>query len=99
MLQHQQQLLQKVFEQQEEMKFQQRVLSQNLTKLEEEFHSSSCSSSPAASRKTKKRVNRDVTVSKPYSNCTIYNYIDELINSLCRTRLPLFMTALKKDFS
>ena len=99
MLQHQQELLQKMFEQQEEMKFQQKVLSQKLTKLEEEFHSSSCSSSPAAFRKTKNRVTRDLTVSKTYSNCTIYNYIDELINSLCRTRLPLFTTALKKDFS
>ena len=47
MLQQQQALLQKVLQQQEEMKVQQSVLSQKLAKLEDEIHSSSCSSSPA----------------------------------------------------
>ena len=57
MLQQQQALLQKVLQQQEEMKAQQSVLSK---KLEDEIHSSSCSSSPV-SRKGKNRVTRDLT--------------------------------------
>ena len=46
MLHQQLALLQKVLQQQEEMKAQQSVLSKKLAKLEDDIHSSSCSSSP-----------------------------------------------------
>ena len=62
MLQQQQELLQKLLSQQEEMKAQQNILSHKVAKLEENFHTSSCSSSPAASRKVKNRVTRDLKV-------------------------------------
>ena len=45
------------------MRAQQNILSQKVAKLEENFHSSSCFSSPAVSRKVKDRVTRDLTVS------------------------------------
>ena len=46
-------MLQKVLQQQEQMKAQHSVLSKKLAKLEDEIHSSSCSSSPVS--KTYKR--------------------------------------------
>ena len=92
MLQHQQQLLQKVLSQQEEMKIQQNLFSQKIAKLAEDFCSSSCSSSPVASRKVKNRVTRDRTV-RTVVNVTM-KFI--LCTSLHRTKLHLYMTAWKK---
>ena len=75
------------------MKAQQNILSHEVAKLEENFHSSSCSSSPAASRKVKNRVTRDLTVSCDHLIIIIQSLLS---TSLHRTKLQLYTTVWKK---